>query len=252
MMETAKIFKNIKMLLSLLLAAMALLTAAPALAAAEPADTTAPRISDVKISATTFDSATISWTTSEPATSEVVYGISTEYGGSAADKNRSTDHSIVIKSASVVPATTYHFMIRSVDAAGNAATSNDNTFTTMGATINARVVNSSNNKAVKGAQVEVDGKSTKTGSNGVASITGIGLGRKYGVITYKGHKFPIDLTVKDATHPMETTFTIKVPTDYVTPIIIIVLLLIIAAYLLGRGRGQGPTKSTLIGQGTKI
>ncbi len=92
-------------------------------------DITPPVISGVEISGITETSATITWTTDEPATSHVEYGKTTDYGlTTTLDKELATSHSITL--TELKPETTYHFRIKSVDEAGNEALSDDYTFTT--------------------------------------------------------------------------------------------------------------------------
>ncbi len=96
-------------------------------------DTTAPAISGVS---TTPDyvSAVIRWTTNEPATSQVEYGLTTSYGSQTArDADLVTKHIAYVTGLS--PATTYHFRVKSDDSAGNSVVSGDYTFTTTSAPI---------------------------------------------------------------------------------------------------------------------
>lgn len=92
------------------------------------ADTTPPTISNVQVMDITDTSATITWTTDEPADSLVEYGTTTSYGSSEYDPTLTTSHSITLTGLS--PGTTYHFRVSSTDAAGNTAVSQDYTFTT--------------------------------------------------------------------------------------------------------------------------
>jgi len=76
--------------------------------------------------------ARITWTTDEPADSLVKYGTTSSYGqGTLLDTTLATSHSVKLSDLST--ATTYHFRVKSSDAAGNLATSQDSTFTTLGA-----------------------------------------------------------------------------------------------------------------------
>lgn len=75
--------------------------------------------------------ATITWTTNEPADSRVEYGSDTNYGSTVSDTNLVTSHSITLTGLS--PDTTYHYRVSSRDAAGNSASSGDYTFTTISA-----------------------------------------------------------------------------------------------------------------------
>lgn len=92
-------------------------------------DTTPPVISGVTASNLTSTSAVITWSTDEPATSQVEYGTSTNYGSlSALDSTWATSHSITLNG--LTPSIPYHFRVKSTDSAGNPAASSDNTFTT--------------------------------------------------------------------------------------------------------------------------
>ncbi len=92
-------------------------------------DTTAPTISAVASTNITGNSATITWTTNEPATSQVNYGLTTSYGATTTlDTNLVTSHSVLVSGLS--PSTTYHYRVRSKDAAGNEKVGTDSKFTT--------------------------------------------------------------------------------------------------------------------------
>ena len=96
------------------------------------ADTMPPVISAIASGSITSSGATITWTTDEAATSLVEYGTTTAYGTSSAlDSTLATIHTRAL--SGLAPATTYHYRIKSADAAGNLATSGDNTFTTTAA-----------------------------------------------------------------------------------------------------------------------
>ena len=93
------------------------------------ADVTPPAISGVYSTDITASSATIAWTTSEAATSLVVYGTSTSYGSTTSqDMTLVTKHSVGLTGLS--PQTTYHFKVKSSDTAGLSTQSGDFTFTT--------------------------------------------------------------------------------------------------------------------------
>lgn len=100
-----------------------------------PADTTAPVLSNLKTSNITATSVTITWTTDEPSTSEVRYGSNGRtdtYDVFQGDMTPVTEHSVTLYG--LKPDTNYHFVISSVDASGNRATSGDNVFKTMAQT----------------------------------------------------------------------------------------------------------------------
>src|SRR5262249_39833308 len=77
-------------------------------------DTTAPTISGRIASNITGSSATITWTTNEPATSQVDYGPTTSYGSTTPlDSTLVTAHSVTI--TGLAPSTTYNWRVRSMD-----------------------------------------------------------------------------------------------------------------------------------------
>ena len=85
-----------------------------------------PVISNVS-TAVTSTSTTISWTTSEPATSDIEYGTTTSYGSSVGkDGTLTTSHTRTF--ANPTPPGTYHFRIVSADSNGNTSFGKDRTF----------------------------------------------------------------------------------------------------------------------------
>jgi phosphodiesterase/alkaline phosphatase D-like protein len=92
-------------------------------------DTVAPDISAIAASNITVQSATITWNTDEPASSQLDYGTTTSYGSSTPlDTTLVTSHSINL--GGLQPGTTYHYRVRSTDSVGNTTISVDGTFST--------------------------------------------------------------------------------------------------------------------------
>ncbi len=93
------------------------------------ADTTPPVISFISATSTSGTTARIDWTTNEASDSQVEYGTTTAYGRSTT-RNPSlvTSHSQPL--SGLLPATLYHYRVKSRDAAGNLAVAGDFTFTT--------------------------------------------------------------------------------------------------------------------------
>jgi hypothetical protein len=92
-------------------------------------DTTAPTISAVASSGITTSGATITWTTNQPATSRVEYGLTEEYGSfTTLDTNLVTSHSDELTGLKAGKA--YHYRVISMDASNNEAVSADFTFET--------------------------------------------------------------------------------------------------------------------------
>ncbi len=85
-------------------------------------DITPPVISNVSVNATAT-TATITWTTNEPADSVVNYGNSTLLGSTASNAALVVNHSITL--TGLTPDTTYYFEVQSTDVAGNTAVDNN-------------------------------------------------------------------------------------------------------------------------------
>jgi|GEM_PF-2248234 len=117
-------------------------------------DTTAPAISGVTVSVGT-STARITWTTSEPTTSEIDYGTTTSYGSNTTALTLGTSHDITL--TSLTPVTTYNFRITAEDSAGNATSTNNLTFTT-----NALPVIDTTAPAISGITVTSVGSTTAT------------------------------------------------------------------------------------------
>lgn len=91
-------------------------------------DNKSPTISDIKVTHLGLTSATITWKTSEPSSSEVDYGLNTNYVLSAVDTKLVTNHAVALSSKEILPHHTYHFMVKSADADGNLVVSKDLSF----------------------------------------------------------------------------------------------------------------------------
>jgi len=87
-------------------------------------DTTPPRITGISVIGISLNHMDIGWYTDEPATSQVEYGTKPEYGSiTPLNESLTNDHSVTL--GGLLPVTTYHFRVRSKDAAGNEAISQD-------------------------------------------------------------------------------------------------------------------------------
>lgn len=95
-------------------------------------DTTTPVLLSLAVINITTTTATITWTTDEPSTSYVNYGLTTGFGSNepSAGPNLTlvTSHSLTLTGLS--PGTLYHFRVRSIDAAGNEMFGGGSPFTT--------------------------------------------------------------------------------------------------------------------------
>ena len=90
----------------------------------------APVISNIQASDVTTNSATITWTTDQTASSQVEYGPTTSYGSATTeDTNQVTTHSVQL--TGLTPGTVYHYRVKSGNENGDTV-SNGFTFVTGG------------------------------------------------------------------------------------------------------------------------
>jgi len=95
----------------------------------DTSDETPPTLSDLSVAALGSDSATLTWTTDEPADSAVDFGTAPgDYTGSESQPELVSEHSVVL--SGLLPETTYYFRARSADVVGNEGSSAELSFTT--------------------------------------------------------------------------------------------------------------------------
>ncbi len=94
-----------------------------------PVDSTPPVISTLQTRNVRVTSAEVSYSTNEPADSRIDYGTTTSYSSTKSSAALTKSHRFAVTNLS--PNTTYHFRVTSSDASGNAASSEDRTFTTL-------------------------------------------------------------------------------------------------------------------------
>lgn len=217
--------------------------AAPA-APAPPKDTTPPIISNVKAIDITSTTAAITWTTSEPATSEVSYGTNDKYGLNATTTGSVTDHKVVLDSALMKPGVTYHYKVRSVDPSGNVVAGDDQTFKTAGLSLTITVLDK-NGKAVKGASVSFQKQTVTTDKNGKATFKDLSLDSGNAVITQGGNKTAAYVNVVQDGDAVAKAITVKINTVSTSqaPTFIFIGLLVLAVvslwYFLRRAKNVG-------------
>lgn len=92
-------------------------------------DTKPPIITEVKVADITSSSATVTWVTDEPTTSQVIYGISgSHFSSTPLDRRLTVSHSVQL--LDLIPGRRYSYYVISRDRAGRVATSAWSTFST--------------------------------------------------------------------------------------------------------------------------
>jgi RHS repeat-associated protein len=102
-------------------------------------DMTAPAISGLATTATQ-NTSTVTWTTDEPASSVIEYGVTSAFGNSATTSGIGTSH--VVNLASLICGTRYLYRVKTADAAGNLSDPPSGTFTTQPCTAGITLVSS--------------------------------------------------------------------------------------------------------------
>jgi peptidoglycan hydrolase-like protein with peptidoglycan-binding domain len=82
-----------------------------------------PVISAISFASSATTNVIVTWTTNEPATSQINYGSTISYGSASSSAAFVTSHTMTL--TGLTASTTYHFQIQSVDSQGNTATSSD-------------------------------------------------------------------------------------------------------------------------------
>jgi hypothetical protein len=147
------------------------------------ADLTPPQVSVIAVEALASTTAGVTWTTDEPADSQVFYRKTGDlaYQESALDGNLVTAHSVPLEG--LMPSTQYQYHVASTDAGGNTTTSADDTFTTqsnsftyitfeaeLGA-LETPVGITSGSQAFGGAWIDTPGSASGTSGNPAGTAT---------------------------------------------------------------------------------
>lgn len=214
-------------------------------ATADPNDKIAPKISDIKVIDVKSNSATITWTTSEPSTSDVEYGIDDNYGLSASNPEFVTQHKVVLDSSVLKPGTTFSYKVSSTDPSGNTATDSNRIFTTAGLTAQIKVIDQ-DSKPVSGATVKFKQNSAKTNNQGLTSLNNLPTGKVTIVVSQGGKDTSLSAVVKVADNGKVSPIVLKINTTSkpITNYLIIggaLLVLLIALIMLVKRMGGKKT-----------
>lgn len=219
------------------------LTPVPVAPPPPPKDTTPPTITNVKVTAITNNTATVTWTTSEPANSAVDYGPNTSYGLSGSDASNVTEHKVVLNSALLSPGISYHYVVKSADPAGNVTSGKDATFKTKGLNMTVNV-NDQKKQPVSGAKVSFQSKTATTDSKGKAVLKDLQLGKGNLVIAQGNDQTSKNIEVvqsgADLAKPVNVLVVVKSKSSVVPLAIGIGAVLLVAGSALLLRRRSGP------------
>lgn len=194
-------------------------------AAPTPKDSSAPVIKDIKVSLVSTTSAAISWTTDEKADSTVEYGLNADkYFLSMYDSSLKTEHSLKLEGPALTPGTFFHFRIKSKDASGNEAVSENKTFQLKGYTVSIKVFDQ-RSKPVQDTEVFLytEPMKSRTSVKGEAVFTNVAPGRHLVVVKLSNNLDRTgEINVQDS--PMTQSFLLGIDTGISTTFVIFVTI----------------------------
>ncbi len=163
-------------------------------------DTTAPTFSGISTVATTTSIA-ITWTTSEPATTKVRYGLSTAYGTETTeDTTLATSHSVTL--SGLTTGTTYHIQLLGTDQAGNTGASSDQAVAT--SSLEATVITNTLSTVLSSTSVRITWTTNHAADSKVRYGTTTAYGQEvYDATAVTSHAMTITGLLKNTTYHYE-------------------------------------------------
>ncbi len=198
---------------------------------------TALKISDLKVTNVSTNSANITWKTDVATQSEVDYGLEPDkYFLSASNGNAVTNHALVLDSPFLTPGLKFHFRVISHDDSGSFVKSDDYPVQLLGYNLKLKFIDQ-NGQPLNNVDVTIysDPQTQKTDQNGEATFTNMVLGKHIAIV--KNGLFEKTAEINVADGPLDQSYNLKlnfaegreINSDYKLPLIIgsIVLILVI-------------------------
>jgi hypothetical protein len=157
-------------------------------------------ISDVKVTNLTATTATINWTTNNPADSVVDFGLNSSYGLSDSSTTPVTTHSVQLTSSFLLPETLLHYRVQSTDQSGNVISGTDKSLELPGVPVTI-IVHGPNGNPQPDVQVTIDNASGTTNSKGSVTLP-TSYGDKSVTTSYQGVTVTKPISVTEATKPL--------------------------------------------------
>lgn len=188
-----------------------------------------PKISEIKVSEISTNSATISWKTDKPTDSYLEYGLEKDsYFLNVSSSNFVTDHNLVVKGPLLVPGAKFHFRILAKDSQGSSAASEDGEFKLLGYQLKIKVVDNFG-RPLKGADVVLysEPQQAKTDQNGEVIFLDVTPGKHLVVLRVDGLEKTAEVDVKDS--PLEQDLQVKFDSSFLFLKTLLVVILILLA-----------------------
>jgi hypothetical protein len=150
-----------------------------------------PTISNVAVSGITSSSATVTWTTDQPADSRVDYGTTASYGNFISDPPLTVVHEVTLMGLAL--STTHHFKVTSTNTYGFSSSSGDGTFLTLGPRVPLVLSINSPKAGANLSKSEIMVEGTVSQQNGLE--TGVVVNGRIAVVTgnhFIGNRVPLE------------------------------------------------------------
>lgn len=175
-------------------------------------DTTAPKISGLRVSNIGFEKATISWVTNEKSSTVVEYGIAKSLGIVKFNTKLTKSHSITLSKEILTPGIRFYYQVSSKDASGNVVKSKLTSFKTKGYSVKLRVLNLAG-EPLGGAKIILipDFDTVVADKNGFALFVDTAPGKHAVTIEIGDQKLAEEIIVEEIKDPEKTQeFVLKV------------------------------------------
>ncbi|MBI4079154.1 MAG: carboxypeptidase regulatory-like domain-containing protein [Candidatus Levybacteria bacterium] len=181
-----------------------------------PTDESEPVITNIKVTKTATNSASIVWKTDDASDSTVEFGLEEKrYFLSQTDSKLVTDHNIVLESPLFEPGLQIHFRVKSKNASGKESVGKNDILQLIGYKVKVLVLDNNNNPVPNATVLFYSvPRKTVTDSNGEAIFENVSPGKHVIFVKLQNQAMLREITVSEIDTPQ--TLTIKITTLSVT------------------------------------
>lgn len=206
-------------------------------------------ISNVKVSAISTNSATITWETNRESDSTLEYGLTpNKYFLTFYDKTPTVTHTAKLEGVALAAGTLFHFRVKSKDAKDNEAVSSDYTFQLRGFDVRIQLFDQKNNPVQDiDVYLYTDPQKSRTNNNGEARFANVTAGKHLVVVKIQNNldkTGEIDVldspTLQSFVLTVDTAKSKAYDTDLLVGLLVVIILIIVIAVFVIWKRRQRP------------
>lgn len=171
-------------------------------------DMVAPQITNLKVEKSSNRRVAVTWSTDEPASSQVEYGIG-RYYLSVQSSKLETSHNLIMPAELLEPNAIYQLRATSIDASGNLSAAKEESFLAPGLSMALKVLDS-NGLPLVGARVSLGGHSHTVGPDGSVVFDDLVAGDHEAEVKLNKQSALIPLRVEPVARPSSQEQTVKV------------------------------------------